>query len=218
MKKRVLNPERLRKIPPQFSWIDHRLARENYFLRCDHPAWALYLFLTSVADAEGLSELYGVEAVARAMEDAFTYQAFSCEYIGNLLQQRQHPPGEPAALHLTRQQDLLELELPAPDLSLYDLKSPPDYPPNPMKDDQLVPHLLYLKLSYFSQGNTTKPWPKKAGGRKSWTQTELFEPPGRGRGASAKEIGRPSAASRPSSAFPSSKNPRTVQLDLAQEN
>jgi len=55
MKKRVLNPERLRKVPPQFSWIDHRLVRENYFLRCDHAAWALYLFLTSVADAEGLS-------------------------------------------------------------------------------------------------------------------------------------------------------------------
>jgi len=55
MKKRVLNPERLRKVPSQFSWIDHRLVRENYFVRCDHPAWALYLFLTSVADADGLS-------------------------------------------------------------------------------------------------------------------------------------------------------------------
>jgi len=55
MKKRVLNPERLRKVPPQFSWIDHRLVPENYFVRCDHSAWALYLFLTSVADAQGLS-------------------------------------------------------------------------------------------------------------------------------------------------------------------
>jgi hypothetical protein len=55
MKKRALNPERLRKIPPQFSWIDHRLVQENYFVRCDHSAWALYLFLASVADAEGLS-------------------------------------------------------------------------------------------------------------------------------------------------------------------
>jgi hypothetical protein len=55
MKKRLLNPERLRKVPPQFSWIDHRLVRENYFVRCDHSAWTLYLFLTSVADAEGLS-------------------------------------------------------------------------------------------------------------------------------------------------------------------
>lgn len=55
MKKRVLNPERLRKVPPQFSWIDHRLVREDYFVRCDHCAWTLYLFLSSVADADGLS-------------------------------------------------------------------------------------------------------------------------------------------------------------------
>jgi len=55
MKKRVLNPERLRKVPAQFSWIDHRLVQENYFVRCEHSAWALYLFLTSVSDVEGLS-------------------------------------------------------------------------------------------------------------------------------------------------------------------
>jgi transposase len=67
-----------------------------------------------------LSELYGTDAVARAIADAFTYQAFSCEYIANILQQRQHPPAEPGALHLTRQQDQLEWDLPAPDLSLYD--------------------------------------------------------------------------------------------------
>src|SRR6267378_3753207 len=55
MKKRVLCPDRLRKVPPQFSWIDHRLVRENYFTRCEHSAWALYLFLVSVADVDGLS-------------------------------------------------------------------------------------------------------------------------------------------------------------------
>ena len=55
MKKRVLNPERLRKVPPQFSWIDHRLVQDNYFVRCEHAAWALYLFLTSVSDVDGLS-------------------------------------------------------------------------------------------------------------------------------------------------------------------
>ena len=75
-----------------------------------------------------LSEIYGAEAVARALEDAFTYQAFSCEYIANLLAQRQHPPQEPGALHLTRQQDLLELELPAPDLSLYDTQNCKNHP------------------------------------------------------------------------------------------
>jgi hypothetical protein len=55
MKKRVLNPERLRKVPPQFSWIDHRLVQENYFVRCNHSAWTLYLFLVSGGDAQGLS-------------------------------------------------------------------------------------------------------------------------------------------------------------------
>jgi hypothetical protein len=34
-------------------------------------------------------------------------------------------------LHLTRQQDLLELDLPAPDLSLYDSPNDPNSPPNP---------------------------------------------------------------------------------------
>lgn len=29
--------------------------RENYFARCDHSAWTLYLFLVSVGDADGLS-------------------------------------------------------------------------------------------------------------------------------------------------------------------
>jgi transposase len=66
-----------------------------------------------------LSEIYGVEKVQRALEDAWAYQAFSCEYIANLLEQRERPTAEPGALHLTRQQDLLDLELPAPDLSLY---------------------------------------------------------------------------------------------------
>jgi transposase len=67
-----------------------------------------------------LSEIYGPEAVARAMEDAFVFQAFSCEYIANLLESRKRLLPEPGALHLTRRQDLLDLELPEPDLSLYD--------------------------------------------------------------------------------------------------
>jgi transposase len=66
-----------------------------------------------------LSEIYGVEKVQRALEDAWAYQAFSCEYIANLLEQRERPTAQPGALHLTRQQDLLDLDLPAPDLSLY---------------------------------------------------------------------------------------------------
>jgi transposase len=66
-----------------------------------------------------LSEIYATEAVARAMEDAFAFQAFSCEYIANLLESRQRLLPQPAALQLTRRQDLLELEMPEPDLTLY---------------------------------------------------------------------------------------------------
>jgi transposase len=71
-----------------------------------------------------LSEIYGPQAVARAMQDAFTFQAFSCEYIANLLESRQRLLPEPGALHLTRRQDLLELELPEPDLSAYSSTHP----------------------------------------------------------------------------------------------
>ena len=75
MKKRVLNPERLRQVPPQFSWIDHRLVRENYFLRCDHSAWALYLFLTSVADAQGLSYYSDASLMRRLKMDPVVLSA-----------------------------------------------------------------------------------------------------------------------------------------------
>ena len=53
--KRVICSERVRKIPTQFSLVDHRLVRERYIERCDAHAAALYLFLVTVADAQGLS-------------------------------------------------------------------------------------------------------------------------------------------------------------------
>jgi hypothetical protein len=53
--KNLLRPDRLRHIPPSFSWVDHRLVRHHYLPRADHSAWALYLFLLTVADVQGLS-------------------------------------------------------------------------------------------------------------------------------------------------------------------
>ena len=67
-----------------------------------------------------LSEVYGTEATARALDDAFELGAFSSDYITHLLEARARALPEPSALHLTRRADLLELELPEPDLSLYD--------------------------------------------------------------------------------------------------
>ena len=67
-----------------------------------------------------LSEIYGTDAVARAMQDAFALEAFSCEYIANICEQRARFHEEPGALHLTRKCDLLELDIPEPDLSVYE--------------------------------------------------------------------------------------------------
>lgn len=55
MNKKLLAPERLRQLPSQFSWIDQQLVRGGHLRDCDHSAWALYLFLTTVADHQGLS-------------------------------------------------------------------------------------------------------------------------------------------------------------------
>jgi len=54
-KYRLPNPNRRRQIPPQFSWVDHRLVRDLYFERGSCEAMALYLFLLTVADQRGLS-------------------------------------------------------------------------------------------------------------------------------------------------------------------
>ena len=64
--KKLLRPERQRKIPPHFSWVDHRLIRQHRLGDCDHCAWALYLFLVSVGDAQGLS-YYSDASLARAL-------------------------------------------------------------------------------------------------------------------------------------------------------
>lgn len=66
-----------------------------------------------------LVDVYGVEKVERALADALVYQAFSSEYIANLLEQRERRLPEPGPLHLARKQDLLDLEMPEPDLSIY---------------------------------------------------------------------------------------------------
>ncbi len=55
VKKHPICPQRIRKIPKQFSWVDHRLVREHHIEQLSHPAGALYLFLVTVSDAQGLS-------------------------------------------------------------------------------------------------------------------------------------------------------------------
>jgi hypothetical protein len=45
---------------------------------------------------------------------------FFCDYITNLLEARSRALSEASPLHLTRRQDLLDLEVDQPDLSLYE--------------------------------------------------------------------------------------------------
>jgi hypothetical protein len=53
--KPILCPERLRHVPRQFSWIDQRLVRDRHIQNRSPQALALYLFLCTVADAQGAS-------------------------------------------------------------------------------------------------------------------------------------------------------------------
>ncbi len=73
-----------------------------------------------------LSEIYGVDKVARAIDDALAFKVFRAEYIANILEQRERKLPEPGALHLTRSQDLLELDLTEPSLAIYDRFSDSD--------------------------------------------------------------------------------------------
>jgi hypothetical protein len=65
--KHLLRPDRQRQIPPGFSWVDHRLIRHAHLSRCDHGAWALYLFLVTVGDVQGLS-YYSDAAIGRHLK------------------------------------------------------------------------------------------------------------------------------------------------------
>jgi len=94
---------------------------ERYYQNLQQRRMNLFHHIQKIV---ALSEIYGPEAVARALEDAFTFQAFSCEYIVNLLEQRSRRLPEPGALHLTRREDLLDLAVPSPDLSIYHKEKP----------------------------------------------------------------------------------------------
>jgi hypothetical protein len=63
--KHVLRPERVRQVPEQFSWVDQALVQRHLIDRCDARSSALYLFLVTVADAQGLSYYASATIAAR---------------------------------------------------------------------------------------------------------------------------------------------------------
>lgn len=76
MDKRPISPAKLRRVPQQFSWVDQRLVRERYIDQLSHEACPLYLFLVTVADAQGLSYYADVSLCQRlSMTNSALHQA-----------------------------------------------------------------------------------------------------------------------------------------------
>lgn len=65
MQKHLICPQRIRKVPKHFSWVDHRLVRDRYIDQLSHGAAALYLFLVTVADSKGLSYYSDISILQR---------------------------------------------------------------------------------------------------------------------------------------------------------
>lgn len=62
MRKEIVDRVRLRRVPEGFGWVDHRLVRDGHVRGRSGGALALYLFLVTVADSDGVS-YYSDEAL-----------------------------------------------------------------------------------------------------------------------------------------------------------
>lgn len=75
IQKHLICPQRLRRIPKQFSWVDHRLVRDRHIESCSHAAASLYLFLITAADHRGLSYYSDPSLMTRLGMDGSTLEA-----------------------------------------------------------------------------------------------------------------------------------------------
>ena len=55
IRKKLLNPERIRRIDGGFSFIPHRFLSDGFLASLDQKELLLYLFLILVSDRHGLS-------------------------------------------------------------------------------------------------------------------------------------------------------------------
>jgi len=122
----ILKPEHERELILRTRHTRDRRLLERFFtlgsaaepylagLREKRPDWKAH-----VRRINALGEIHGRDEVARLLADALEHRAFSSEYVLNILQARQRALPEPGPLHVTRRQDLLELDLPEPDLDIY---------------------------------------------------------------------------------------------------
>lgn len=120
------NPEHLRKILEYKKNAKDQKMMQNFLLLS--PNTEIYYaglkqkrFNTKdhIRKIMALSERYGREKISEAINDALELEAFSSEYIANLLEQRGRFKQVLSPLHLTRNSDCLEIELEQPDLNFY---------------------------------------------------------------------------------------------------
>ena len=64
--KEIISPGRCRRLPEGFGWVDHRLVRENVIENFSAESLALYLFLITVGDEDGVS-WYADESICRRL-------------------------------------------------------------------------------------------------------------------------------------------------------
>ena len=127
----IENPEHARPVLERKRRADEQQLLKR-FLTLSPQAEAYYRQLAErklswrlhVRKIVALADAYGAEKVARALADALVYQAFSSDYIACILEQRERRLPDPGPLHLARKQDLLDLQMPAPDLSIYHTDEP----------------------------------------------------------------------------------------------
>jgi transposase len=128
---------------PRAVLAQRRKARDQHLLRrfftLGEPAEAYWHGLRErrfnamdhIRRIVALIDIYDADAVRRAVSDSAHFGAFSSDCIINLLEQRARPHPETGPLHLTRNSDLLDIELEPPDLNIY-----PESDPNDEKEPQ----------------------------------------------------------------------------------
>jgi hypothetical protein len=67
IKKKILNPERIRRINGGFSFIPHRFVLEGFLTALAQKELLLYLFLVLVSDRNGLS-FYSYDKICSLLE------------------------------------------------------------------------------------------------------------------------------------------------------
>ena len=66
IEKRILCPERVRKIAGTFAFIEHRFLRDGFFASLGHHEMLLYAFLVLAADRYGIS-FYGYDRICSVL-------------------------------------------------------------------------------------------------------------------------------------------------------